>query len=231
MVMPDQDNQDAGAREFQVTEVRVKLTEDPRNKLKAYCSVTIDNAFVVRDLKIIEGNRGPFVAMPSRKLSDHCVRCHHKNHLRASFCNHCGTRLDPERAPKDDRGRARLHADLAHPINSVTRIEVHKAVVRAYAQEVATQAAAGESYRPKSFEDFDQLSEVVDDEYLEELERRQEARERRRRERASEVAGEAASKVAGEAASKVAGEAASEVTGEPEGKVASEAAGKAAAGD
>lgn len=194
--MQDQDNQDAGSREFEITEVRVKLTEDPRNKLKAYCSVTIDNAFVVRDLKIIEGNRGPFVAMPSRKLADQCGRCHHKNHLRASFCNHCGTRLDPERAARDERGRARLHADLAHPINSATRIEVHKAVVRAYAEEVDTQEAAGESYRPKSFEDFDQLSEVVDDEYLEELERRQEERERRRRERASQATGEAAGKAA-----------------------------------
>ena len=82
---------DSPKRRFQVTEVRIKLTADPRNKLKAYCSVTIDDAFVIRDLKIIEGTRGPFVAMPSRKLSDHCSRCHHKNHLRASFCNHCGS--------------------------------------------------------------------------------------------------------------------------------------------
>lgn len=191
--MQDQDNQDESPRDFHITEVRVKLTEDPRNKLKAYCSITIDDSFVVRDLKIIEGNRGPFVAMPSRKLADHCSRCHHKNHLRASFCNHCGQRLDPDRAPRDGRGRARLHADLAHPINSATRIEVHKAVVRAYAEEVEAQQAAGASYRPKSFEDFDQLSEVVDDEYLEELERRQEERERRRRERLEEASGEAAS--------------------------------------
>lgn len=170
-----------GPPQFLVTEVRVKLTEDPRNKLKAYCSVTIDNAFVVRDLKIIEGNRGPFVAMPSRKLADHCGRCHHKNHLRASFCNNCGNRLDPERAPKDGRGRARLHADLAHPINSATRIEMHKAVVRAYLEELEAAQSAGSSYRPKSFDDFDQLSEFVDEEYIEELERRQEERERRRR--------------------------------------------------
>ena len=176
-------------RRFQVTEVRIKLTADPRNKLKAYCSVTIDDAFVIRDLKIIEGARGPFVAMPSRKLSDHCSRCHHKNHLRASFCNHCGARLDPERAPRDERGRARLHADLAHPINSSTRIEVHKAVVRAYAEEVDAANAAGESYRPKSFEDFDQLSEVVDDEYVEELARRQEERQRKRQR--ADVEGEA----------------------------------------
>jgi stage V sporulation protein G len=179
--MNERSKDDRAAFRFQVTEVRVKLTDDPRNKLKAYCSVTIDDAFVVRDLKIIEGNKGPFVAMPSRKLADHCARCHHKNHLRASFCNHCGSRLDPDRAPADGRGRPRLHADLAHPINSTTRIELHKAVVRAYLDEVEAAQRAGDSYRPKSFDDLDQLSEILDDEYVEELERRQEERERRRR--------------------------------------------------
>ncbi|MCB9878414.1 MAG: septation protein SpoVG family protein [Planctomycetes bacterium] len=174
---------------FTISEVRVKLTDDPRNKLKAYCSVTIDGAFVVRDLKVIEGSRGPFVAMPSRKLADHCPRCHHKNHMRASYCNHCGGGLDPERAPRDVRGRARLHADLAHPINSATRIEMHKAVVRAYLEEVEAAQQAGASYRPKSFDDFDQLSEVVDDEYVEELERRQEERERRRQDHRGDEGG------------------------------------------
>jgi stage V sporulation protein G len=174
------DNNSGGAGRFQITEVRVKLTDDPRNKLKAYCSVTIDDAFVVRDLKIIEGNKGPFVAMPSRKLADHCARCNHKNHLRAAFCNQCGTKLDPERAPKDVRGRARLHADLAHPINSTTRIELHKAVVRAYAEEVEAARSAGAQYRPKTFDDLDMLSDMIDDEYLEELERRQEERVRLR---------------------------------------------------
>jgi len=177
-----------GGGQFRITEIRVKLTDDPRNKLKAYCSVTIDDAFVVRDLKIIEGNRGPFVAMPSRKLSDHCPRCHHKNHLRASYCNQCGGQLDPDRAPRDNRGRSQLHADLAHPINSATRIELHKAVVRAYAEELEAAQAAGAQYQPKSFDDFDVLSDMLDDEYIEELERRQELRERRRRVAADEEA-------------------------------------------
>ncbi len=173
-----------GQVRFQVTEVRVKLTEDPRNKLKAYASVTIDDAFVVRDLKIIDGNKGPFVAMPSRKLADHCKQCHHKNHMRAAYCNQCGGKLDPERAPRDGRGRARLHADLAHPINSQTRIELHKAVVRAYLEEVETQQKAGADYQPKDFDDLDVLNDIVDAEYIEELERRQEEREKRRREQA-----------------------------------------------
>lgn len=178
-MQPSEGNRQEPAR-FHVTEVRVKLTEDPRNKLRAYASVTIDDAFVVRDLKIIEGSKGPFVAMPSRKLADHCARCQHKNHLRAAFCNQCGNRLDPDRASRDERGRARLHADLAHPINSQTRIEMHKAVVRAYLEELEAARTAGAEYRPKSFDDFDAISDMIDEQYLEELERRQEERERRR---------------------------------------------------
>ena len=57
-----------------ITEVRIKLMEDnnENERLQAFCSITFDNCFVVRDLKIIEGSHGPFVAMPSRKLTSHC---------------------------------------------------------------------------------------------------------------------------------------------------------------
>ena len=55
-----------------ITEVRIKLMEDNNERLQAFCSVTFDDAFVVRDLKIIEGTKGSFVAMPSRKLTDRC---------------------------------------------------------------------------------------------------------------------------------------------------------------
>ena len=48
-----------------ITEVRIKLTEDTQERLLAFCSMTLDGCFVVRDLKIIQGGKGPFVAMPS----------------------------------------------------------------------------------------------------------------------------------------------------------------------
>ena len=60
---------------MEITEVRVKLMEEPGERLQAFCSITFDDAFVVRDLKIIEGTTGPFVAMPSRKLTAHCYQC------------------------------------------------------------------------------------------------------------------------------------------------------------
>lgn len=161
-----------------ITEIRVKLTMDPRNKLKGYCSVTLDDAFVVRDLKIIEGAKGPFVAMPSRKLSDRCPACSGKNSLTASYCNQCGGKLDPNRAPRDHRGRAKLHADLAHPINSACRITLHRAVVRAFAEEV--ERSGDTDYIPVTFDDLDDVHEFLDEAYLDELARREELREKER---------------------------------------------------
>lgn len=53
---------------MEVTEIRVFLADEER--LKAYVTVTFDNCFVVRDLKVIHGNAGLFVAMPSKKKKD-----------------------------------------------------------------------------------------------------------------------------------------------------------------
>jgi stage V sporulation protein G len=61
-------HQKQGGESMKITEVRVSLRDD--DKLKAFVSITLDNCFVVRGLKIIKGNRGMFVAMPSRKRPD-----------------------------------------------------------------------------------------------------------------------------------------------------------------
>ena len=54
---------------MKVTDVRVrKVTEE--GKMKAIVSVTFDDEFVVHDIKIIEGQNGLFIAMPSRKMAD-----------------------------------------------------------------------------------------------------------------------------------------------------------------
>jgi stage V sporulation protein G len=118
-----------------ITEVRIKLMEDNNERLQAFCSVTFDDAFVVRDLKIIEGTKGSFVAMPSRKLTDRCTSCGCKNHLRARYCNQCGHKLDENRATRDADGRAKLHADIAHPINSAAREVIQSAVLKSYHDE------------------------------------------------------------------------------------------------
>ncbi len=141
---------------METTEVRIKLIHARNDKLRAFCSVTFDQAFVVRDLKIIDGPRGPFVAMPSRKLTDRCARCGTKNHLRAKFCNECGGGMDPDRAVADVTGRSRVHADIAHPIHARSRVAIESKILDAYAKEVERSKQPG--YTPVQIfegEDYD----------------------------------------------------------------------------
>ena len=53
---------------MEITEIRITLRSE--EKLKAFANVTFDNDFVVRGLKVINGNRGFFISMPSRKRRD-----------------------------------------------------------------------------------------------------------------------------------------------------------------
>ena len=131
---------------MEISEVRIKLVSNKDDRLKAFCSMTMDNEFVIRDIKIIEGTNGYFVAMPSRKMSDHCRECGSKNHLRAKFCNNCGKKLSEERARQDVQGRLKLHADIAHPINADCRRKIQDAIVIAYEKEVELSKQPG--YKP-----------------------------------------------------------------------------------
>ena len=54
---------------MQITDVRVRRVSK-EGKMKAVVSITIDNEFVVHDIKVIEGDKGLFIAMPSRKTPD-----------------------------------------------------------------------------------------------------------------------------------------------------------------
>lgn len=58
-----------GGKAMQITDVRVrKITKE--GKMKAIVSITLDEEFVVHDIKVIEGDKGLFIAMPSKKASD-----------------------------------------------------------------------------------------------------------------------------------------------------------------
>ena len=87
---------------MQITDVRVrKVTKE--GKMRAVVSITIDDVFVVHDIKVIEGEKGLFIAMPSRKASDGEYR------------------------------------DIAHPINSETRVKIQSLILEKY-QEVASES-------------------------------------------------------------------------------------------
>jgi stage V sporulation protein G len=143
---------------MQISEIRINLCGGNGGRLKAFCSLTFDNTFVIRDVKLIEGNDGLFLAMPSRKLCDRCRRCSEKNHLKARYCNNCGARLDENRYLHYQSGngaqRLKLHADIAHPINADCRLELERRVLLAYQEEIERSKLPG--YVPQKLDgDFD----------------------------------------------------------------------------
>lgn len=145
---------------MQISEIRINLCGNHGGRLKAFCSLTFDNTFVIRDVKLIEGNDGLFLAMPSRKLCDRCRRCAEKNHLKARYCNNCGARLDENRylAYQSGNGaqRLKLHADIAHPINADCRLELERRVLLAYQEEIERSKQPG--YVPQKLDgDLDLL--------------------------------------------------------------------------
>ena len=88
-----------GGLYMQITDVRIRKVEK-EGKLRAVVSITIENEFVVHDIKVIEGEKGLFIAMPSRKASDGEYR------------------------------------DIAHPINSDTRVMLQNLILEKYKEEM-----------------------------------------------------------------------------------------------
>ncbi|MBL7092066.1 MAG: septation protein SpoVG family protein [Candidatus Omnitrophica bacterium] len=133
---------------MEITEVRLFLRDNPTTKLRAYATITLDNAFVVRNIKVIEGNKGLFVAMPSRRIEEPCPKCGAKNSLRSKYCNQCGSELPQSESPPpteniggsftgDKTPRRSEHRDIAHPINMETREYIQKKILEAYEAEKA----------------------------------------------------------------------------------------------
>ncbi|MCK4244524.1 MAG: septation protein SpoVG family protein [Candidatus Omnitrophica bacterium] len=122
---------------MEITETRITLMEKPNSRLRAYASITFDNNFVVKDLRVIEGRSGLFVAMPSRRLQKPCPKCMAKNPLRAKFCGQCGAALEVATAPKEEGDSSSEHRDLAHPITTEFRNYLQKIVLEAYEKEKA----------------------------------------------------------------------------------------------
>jgi len=121
---------------MEITEVRIFLKESPDKKLKAYATVTFDNAFVVRNIKVIEGGSGLFIAMPSRRLKTSCPKCGFRNEMRSKYCNQCAAQL-PVASPSDHQGRDAQseHRDIAHPITQTFRDYLQKKVLEAFEAE------------------------------------------------------------------------------------------------
>ena len=136
---------------MEITEVRVALREQVarpgssggrpgEKRLKAYATVTFDHCFVVRNIKIIDGKNGLFVAMPSHKPKVACGRCQFKNDLGARFCVQCGTPVSrPMERPAGmgelEPTEAQAHRDIAHPITAEFRHYLQQTILEAYEAE------------------------------------------------------------------------------------------------
>lgn len=139
---------------MKITETRIFLKKGGDRKLKAYASVTFDDSFVVRNIKIIEGKEGVFVAMPSRKLKYPCPGCGYSNPLRSKFCNQCGKNLQDNKAFKDtqEMSRQAQHRDVAHPINAEFREYLQSEILAAYEKEKDSEVT-GDRKENQEFKD------------------------------------------------------------------------------
>jgi stage V sporulation protein G len=145
---------------MEITEVRVALRESSsrvgagesapamasggpgsrggEHRLRAYATVTFDRCFVVRNIKIIDGTHGLFVAMPSRKPKVACARCAFKNDFGGRFCTQCGSSLPPVSRPEGSGTELpEVHRDIAHPITAEFRQYLQRHILEAYEAERA----------------------------------------------------------------------------------------------
>lgn len=144
---------------MKITEVRIFPTESKDGKLKAFATMTFDDWFVVRNVKIILGTSGLFVAMPSRKAVDSCPKCSFKNARGSRFCNQCGAEITMRVfSPADDSRKQSVHMDIAHPISQECRVYIQDHILDAYKREKDKQQAEGSSYRPPSEDDLNMIS-------------------------------------------------------------------------
>ena len=120
---------------MEITEIRVFLKEGQDKKLKAYTTVTFDNAFVVRNIKVIQGAEGLFIAMPSRKLKSPCAKCGFKVEVGSKFCNQCGAPVKIDEKHVAEQDAKAEHRDIAHPITQEFRDYLQKKILEAYKKE------------------------------------------------------------------------------------------------
>lgn len=124
-----------------ITEIRVFLKEGQDKKLKAYSTVTFDDSFVIRNIKVIQGTSGLFIAMPSRKIKLSCEKCGFKNEVGSKFCNHCGVLVKSGTASAQPMDTKAEHRDIAHPITQEFREKLQSKILEAFSKEVGSVMA------------------------------------------------------------------------------------------
>ena len=143
---------------MKITEVRIFPTESKDGKLKAFATMTFDDWFVVRNVKVIQGTNTLFVAMPSRKAVDPCPKCNFKNARGSRFCNYCGSEIVVRNTPAQEDKKFSAHMDVAHPITQECRLYIQDRILDEYNREKERQRAEGSAYRPPTEDDLNAIS-------------------------------------------------------------------------
>ncbi len=124
---------------MEITETRISHIENPNSRLRAYASITFDNVFVVRDIRIIEGKNGLFIAMPSKRMQRSCTKCGFKNPTTNRYCGSCGQNIEINGGLQTPV--ALQYVDLAHPISTEFRDYLQQRVLEAYQSSPPVAAA------------------------------------------------------------------------------------------
>jgi stage V sporulation protein G len=137
---------------MEITEIRIFPKEGQDKKLKAYTTVTFDNAFVVRNIKVIQGANALFIAMPSRKNKAPCPKCNFKNEVGSKFCNQCGATIHSNESRSTSPGTKTEHRDIAHPITQQFREYLQTKILEAYKKEIGSEVSKEASKGTESAE-------------------------------------------------------------------------------
>lgn len=96
---------------MQITDVRLRKVNNQDTRMKALVSITFDDSFVIHDLRVIEGNNGLFVAMPSKRTPDgefrdiaHPINSDMRQHVQEEIMKVYEDTEDVAEAPKADHG-------------------------------------------------------------------------------------------------------------------------------
>ncbi|WP_457912652.1 SpoVG family protein [Candidatus Phytoplasma sacchari] len=129
-------NSDVDYNNFHVTSVRIKKKYKSTNRLKGIASITFDNSFAVRNIKIIQGDEGIFIAMPSvpkfPKEDDDGINDNIKK-IKKNYPNN-KKNADSEVTDNNDEDSPEF-LDIAHPINSEVRNKI-ESVIKKYFEEM-----------------------------------------------------------------------------------------------
>ncbi len=149
---------------MKITEVRIFPTQSRDGKLKAFATMTFDDWFVIRNVKVIQGNNGLFVAMPSRKAMESCPKCHFKNATGSKYCNQCGTQLTrQERVVENPDERQSNHMDIAHPITQECRMYIQDRILEAYRKESGGETRTETASDNKTSVDDEQVTQEMEE--------------------------------------------------------------------